>query len=187
MSNFTPRLALASAALAAILALGACATGTPPSDSYAETTLLNAEAKQSLEARVNAFDRDISRGNMAATVDYLPPKVVDLMIADTGMSREFLSAAVGAMLEGLTAEMRITGRHDINQALVGTTSAGNPYALIPSVARVDVDDQSMTEQGTTLAMIDGGTWYLAGLTDQETVDEIRQAYPEFRSVALPVR
>lgn len=187
MTRISPRSALAAAALAAVLALGACASGTPPSESYAQTTLLTADARQALEARVRSFDREINSGNMAATIDYLPPKIIAQMTAQTGASPEFMKAAAGAMLEGMTSSMRISGGHDLSKSLVGAAGNGQPYAVIPGVVRIVVDGESMTDQGYTLAMTDGGMWYLVALNDQESVGRLRSAYPEFRSAALPTR
>lgn len=187
MSLSVTRSILAAAAVAVALGLGACATGTPPSESYASTSLLSTSAKQSLEARVNAFDREVNRGNLGASVDYLPPKIIALLTEETGVSAEFVKAAAGAMLEGMTSDMNISGGHDLSQALVGTAGNGMPYAVIPGAAHVEIDGQSMTDQGYSLALLDGGTWYLVALNDQEAVDEVRQAYPEFQGVALPVR
>ena len=187
MTRFFRRPALAATALAAMLALGACATGTPPSESYAQTTLLSADARQSLDARVRAFDRDINRGNLSATVDYLPPKIIAQLTEETGTSPEFIKAAAGAMLKGMTSQMQIAGGHDLSKALVGAAGNGQPYAVVPGVVRITVDGEAMTDQGYTLAMTDSGTWYLVALNDQETVDNLRRAYPEFRSVALPTR
>ncbi len=184
MSRF-PRLA--ALALGAVLALGACATGTPPSQSYAETTLLTPEARQSLEARVRAFDREINRGNMAATIDYLPPKMIAQISAETGATPEFMRAAAGAMVEGMTAGMKISGGHDITKAVVGTTGTGAPYAVIPGMARISVGGETMDNPGYTLALTDAGKWYLVALNDQESITDIRKAYPEFNSVALPLR
>lgn len=178
---------LAAIALGAVLGLGACATGTPPSQSYAETTLLTAESRQALEKRLGAFDREINRGNMSATIDYLPPKIIALMSEETGASPEFMKAAAGAMMEGLTTGMKIRGGHDLSQALVGATENGQPYAVIPGAVRIDVRGESMTDQGYTLALTDAGTWYLVALNDQDFIAEVRRAYPEFRSVALPLR
>lgn len=184
----TPRLSFAALALTAILGLGACATtGTMASDSYATSTLLSADAKQALGARVTAFDRDMNSGNISAVMDYLPPKMIAQLSDSVGADPEFMKAAAGAMLEGLTRELTIAGRSDLSQALVGTAGNGNPYALVPGAASITAGKETMVQQGTTLALLDGGQWYLVGLSDAETVTDIRKAYPEFRGVALPVR
>lgn len=187
MPTLFPRKSFAALALAATLALGACATpGTMATESYASTTLMTPALKQSLNARVNAFDRDLNRGNISAVLDYLPPKMISDMSAGVDADPEFVKAAVGAMLDGMTRELKIAGRSDLSQALVGTTSAGNPYALVPGAATITAGGETMTQQGNTLALLDGGQWYLVGLSDAETVADIRKSYPEFRGVALPV-
>ncbi|WBU52223.1 hypothetical protein [Paracoccus sp. SCSIO 75233] len=185
--NFSlTRVSVAAIAVAATLALGACATmTTPASESYTTTTLLTEDAKQSLEARVNAFDRDLTQGNMASVVEYLPPKMIDMLAEEVGAPPEFLKAAVGSMIEGMTQEIDIVGYSDISQALVGTTSTGMPYALIPGAARFTAGGETFTDQSTTLALMDEGEWYLVGLSDAETVEDVREAYPEFRTVTLP--
>ena len=182
----TPRLSFATLALAAVLSLGACAvTGPMASDSYASTALLDAAAKQSLNARVAAFDRDMNRGDITAVMDYLPPKMLGQLAQEVGADPEFIKAAASAMLTGMTQELKIAGRSDLSQALVGTAGNGAPYVLVPGAARITAGKETMTTQGTTLALQDGGQWYLLGLADAETLADLRAAYPEFRSVALP--
>ncbi|WBU58204.1 hypothetical protein [Paracoccus sediminicola] len=186
MMFFTPRAALASLVLAATLGLSACApTGTPASESYASTSLLDSGQRQSLADRVAAFDRDLNSGNIAALVSYLPPRMIADLADEMGTSPEFATAAAGAMISGLTSELEIAGRSDISQALIGETDEGRPYALVPGVAQIRAGGQSATQQVTTLALIDGGEWYLLGLSDPETLTDLRRAYPEFRGVALP--
>lgn len=188
MTISTPRLSLAALALAAVLGLGACATTGPmASDSYATTTLLDAAAKQSLSARVAAFDRDMNRGNVTAVMDYLPPKMIAQLSEKVGADPEFIKAAAGAMLTGMTREIKISGRSDLSQALVGTAGNGQPYALVPGAANITAGKETMTTQGTTLALQDSGQWYLIGLSDADTLADLRAAYPEFRNVALPIR
>lgn len=187
MPTLFPRKTLAALALGATLALGACATpGTMATESYATSTLMTPALKQSLNARVAAFDRDLNRGNLGAVVDYLPPKMIADLSAGVDADPEFLKAAVGAMLDGMTRELKIAGRSDLSQALVGTTAAGNPYALVPGAVTITAGRELMTQQGNTLALLDGGQWYLVGLSDAETAADIRKSYPEFRGVALPV-
>ncbi|NHF71935.1 hypothetical protein [Paracoccus xiamenensis] len=179
------RLTFAAVALTAVLGLGACATSVPPSESYAATSLLNDAAKQSLKARVNAYDAELRRGNLGATIDYLPPRLAAVFAEKSGISAQQAKANMDARVAGTRSEIRIAGGHDLSQALVGTAGNGMPYAVIPAAARATAGGLSLTEQGNTLAVLDGGTWYLAALTDDEAIAEIRQAYPEFRRVALP--
>lgn len=191
MTLTKPRLSFAALAIAAVLSLGACATtGTPATQSYASTALLSADAKQALDARVAAFDRNINRGNMQVIFDYLPPKMLQEMrqLAEReDVNPEVLQIIMGSMLQGIARELKMTGRHDMSQALVGTTGSGTPYVLVPGAARVTAGAETMTTQGVSLALLDGGQWYLLGLSDQEVLTNLRRTYPEFRGVALPVK
>ncbi|MDO5605628.1 MAG: hypothetical protein Q4G25_10770 [Paracoccus sp. (in: a-proteobacteria)] len=183
----SPRRTLAALLVAASLGLAGCAPGITASDTFSETTLITDQAKQSLSARVASFDRDINRGSIGNAVNYLPPRMLAQLSDDTGVPVEFLRAAGGAMLDGMTREMTVRSRTDLSQALVGTTTTGRAYALIPGVAVITARGQTLTQQGNTLALTDDGQWYLIGLGDQDTLDDIRRAYPEFRGVNLPVR
>ena len=53
--------------------------------------------------------------------------------------------------------------------------------------RVTAGAETMTTQGVSLALLDGGQWYLLGLSDQEVLTNLRRTYPEFGGVALPVK
>lgn len=188
MTLTKPRLSFAALAIAAVLSLGACATTGPmASDSYTTTTLLSAEAKQSLNARVAAFDRDMNRGNINSVIEYLPPKMIANLSEKVGADPEFIKAAAGAMLSGMTRNLKFSGRSDLSQALVGTAGNGMPYALVPGVANITAGKETMTTRGTNLALQDGGQWYLIGLSNEETLTDLRAAYPEFRGVPLPIR
>ena len=182
------RLSLSALAIAVALGLGACATTTTPAtDSYTTTTLLSAQDKQSLSARFADFDRDLNRRDIRAVIDYLPPKMIDNLSTEVGVDPDFIKAAAGAMLTGLTRDLKFAGRSDLSQALVGTAGNGQPYALVPGAATITAGKETMIQQSTTLAMRDGGQWYLLGLADDQAVTDLRAAYPEFRGVALPVR
>lgn len=180
------RKILSALAVAALLGLGACTSGVPASERFAESTILTAESRQSLTARVNAFDRAVNSGNMKKTLDFLPPKVVAIKAEEAGMTPEFAKATIGAMLTGMTRDLKITGRSDLSKSVVGKTSADRPYVIYPTAARLVVDGESMDDQGNALALLDEGQWYLMDLGDDDEIANLRQAYPDFRSVPLNV-
>lgn len=182
-----PRFSLTALAVAALLGLSACAGGVAPTDNFTDTTLLTADSRQALTSRIKDFDREISRSNMQAIVNFLPPKLIALKAEEAGASPEFVKAAIATMMKGVLGDMKFTGRSDLSQALVGTAGNGQPYAIIPTVAQVELGGEKMTQQGLTLALLDGGQWYLVGLTEQNIVDDVKAAYPEFSSVNLPFK
>ncbi|MBL4558667.1 MAG: hypothetical protein JKP98_21220 [Rhodobacteraceae bacterium] len=70
---------------------------------------------------------------------------------------------------------------------MGTTEGGAPYALIPTETIMRSGSRGRYRFASqTLALRDGGLWYLVQLTEAGDAELVREVYPDFADVALEV-
>lgn len=63
---------------------------------------------------------------------------------------------------------------------------GEPYALIPTEVVMDAGGaDKILAKSQTLALLDGGAWYLLRVNEDQQVTVMRQVYPEFAEVEFP--
>ena len=65
---------------------------------------------------------------------------------------------------------------------------GTFYALIPShtIMEVKARQNRFKASGQTLALMDGGKWYLLRVSEPRQVGMVRAVYPRFKSVEFKI-
>ena len=122
-----------------------------------------------------------------AVLDFMPPKVASLFAKKMGMEpAAFRSQIVMQIQETMKlVKFESFGMEAGNMAFK-EGAAGEPFALVPTrTVMIMPDGQKVAATSHTLALLDGGKWYLARVEDATQVSMLREAYPEFANVEIP--
>lgn len=140
-------------------------------------------------AIASVFDRlaaDISSGNMAGTLDVMPPALLQQMATQVGVSTDQLKEMVATQAAQAMEQVKIEETtYDLDTAQKATSSAGRDYALIPTRTVMQMGSDRVEATGTTLALEDGGKWYLLRLDSPEHLAMIGQLYPDLAGLTAP--
>jgi hypothetical protein len=139
--------------------------------------------KAALDAKVEALKLALTEKRYGALATDIPPKLLALMAAKAGMPREEFVKLIGEQVGKAMAGSSIDA-FDIKSGEILTLTTGAVYALLPSVARLTVNDQKAISRGHILAMVDGGKWYLARVSERQWPLFV-EAYPDYASVEIP--
>lgn len=146
------------------------------------------DQRAALEARVAEFSATMTDGDMADLLGYTPPPVRATLAEMSGMDEaqlvEAMRAAMDAAMQGATIE---GFSMDVDAATVEETPDGSrAFVLIPTTTDVAVEGQgTMRAASQTLALEDGGEWWLVRIDDPQQTMILAQAYPEFAGVTFP--
>ncbi|MEM7695543.1 MAG: hypothetical protein AAF318_13905 [Pseudomonadota bacterium] len=148
---------------------------------------LTRDQSAALDARLSAFEAAVRTSDYAVMVDVMPPRILEGLAAQTGTSVDRWKASFQSMLrqsfeEATLLEFSMTPE----RATTGATGDGIEYALIPTKTQIVMNAVGRIESSAhTLALFDGGRWYLMRLGDPAQMAELRRAYPGFAAVDLP--
>jgi hypothetical protein len=172
--NFSP-----SVILALVLPTGAAFADPVP-----------ANLRSGLSDSVETFEAAIAQGDFAATFDFMPPKVLDLLAAQAGMSVDEVLIATKTDIEVAMATISIDEfGMDVAAADWQVTPDGQlGFALIPTVTLLSVPDMGQLKgKSETVAFpAEDGSWYLIRIDDASQVSLLQAAYPAFVGVDFPV-
>ncbi|MBN9291547.1 MAG: hypothetical protein J0H36_10650 [Hyphomicrobium denitrificans] len=125
---------------------------------------LNDAEKASLSATVSDFNGAIKSANIDRISQTVPLQLLK-------------SAMDEAPLEAFSM--------DVKNAAFKETPQGEPYALIPTEVALAIDGKRFKVSTHTLALIDGETWYLVRVSEQQQIALLREAYPNFVAEEFP--
>lgn len=147
---------------------------------------LSASDMTALDARIALFDKAIETNDFEAIGSVVPPKLIAAMAEQFGMEPAQLTASMHQAMENAMSQVTVMSyAMDTSSATVSETSAGRPYALIPSTIVMKVDNSTMQGDNKTLAFADEGVWYLVRIDDANQVRFLTLAYPEFKGIDFP--
>jgi hypothetical protein len=164
---------LAAVAAATLLAVPAAAAEIEQAD------------RDAIAARIEQFNSAVGGGNLASTLDYMPARLLDHMASKFGMTTDQLKeatiAAIAATAETVTFE---SFGMDLDKAAFETTPDGSRvYGLIPTETVMSIEGGGkMRATSETLALEDGGEWYLIRVDEPNQVLMLKEVYPEFADV-----
>jgi hypothetical protein len=149
-----------------------------------------ADLQGSLSSSVETFEAAIGSGDFGALFDYMPPKVLELLAAQSGMSVDDVLVAAEAQIEAAMETVTFDSfGMDVAAADWQMTPDGAlGYAMIPTETVMTITDMGkMKAVSDTIAFQgeDGG-WYLVRIDDPSQVTLLQTAYPEFVGVDFPV-
>ncbi|NHF71934.1 hypothetical protein [Paracoccus xiamenensis] len=168
-------------------ALIAClATGLP-------ATAQTAEDIATVNSLANELERITIAGDIAASLQFLPPTLLDKNAEAQGMTRAEFDAM---MTESMTEMAQLSS---VRESVIDTTQMvwqalpdGTLFAIIPTRNVLEVtlnDDEApmvIEENSTTLALQDQGAWRVVRAGSATQQDSLRNAFPWLGQVDLPV-
>lgn len=164
-------------ALAAVLFMAACAT---PYD-------IPAEDSAALAQRITSFEQAFVSGNTTEVINVIPPRLIAAIAAEGGVSEKALRRQMETLTKQATAKVKIVSfGMALDRATFLTTPSGRPYGLIPTQTVVQAPNgQKLQSDNNTLALEDGGKWYLIRIDEGRQMELMREAYPAFQGVTFP--
>ncbi|TDR87089.1 hypothetical protein [Enterovirga rhinocerotis] len=141
--------------------------------------------RSALARTVSRFDDAMRRKSIPTIIDIVPPRIVAHIAAQHGIDPGTLRRSmIEQTRAALNPSVLRAFRMDLARARYGATPSGAPYALIPTATTVRSGGRDIESRSNTLAMMDGGRWYLLDLNQPSRVAIFTQVYPEFRGVPL---
>ena len=163
-----------------------CAMMTFMSPVRVEARSLTNGERTALFESVAAFNAAMGSMDLRRVVDVVPPRLLDHIGRQAGVSRpQLIEAMVAAMQTGFAQITIESFSMDVDAARYATTSNGEPYAFIPTRTIVSTNAGRLRTNSNALALIDGGKWYLLTLDDPGNLQLFRQLYPQFQGVTFP--
>jgi hypothetical protein len=151
-------------------------------------TELTKAQSEALTARVLSFDAAMKANSMKDIMGVVPPKVLDAIAKQFGISTEQLIAATQQQFDEAMKTVKFESFvMDLDKLEVVQLADGTPYALIPTETVIDLGENGgrMRAKSTTLGLLDGETWYLVRIEDPQQVAILKQVYPAFADVTFP--
>ncbi|QDH73761.1 hypothetical protein [Brevundimonas sp. M20] len=149
---------------------------------------VKAEDRAAIQVRIDQLTGLIGQGDLVGAVDVIPILLQDAMAARFGMSRDQIKPAMRQAMAGMLDGVHIDGYGmDLAAAeTLMTPTAGRTYLLIPTWTEMTIQGAGRFRADTqTLAIEDGGEWYLIRVEDAPQQALLREVYPEFVGVESP--
>ncbi len=168
------------------IALGLIVAMTMGSIGFAEGRELTTAERTGLAATLDAFDAAMRGRDFERIIATIPPRVLQALADKSGVPIEQLKAvAIEQTKQAMTAATIVSFGMDLPNATFAETTDGTPYALIPTETVMQFAGKKMRAAAQTLALLDGGEWYLLRVSDDAQVEILKQVYPAFAGVELP--
>jgi hypothetical protein len=148
---------------------------------------LSEAEKASLATTVEGFDAAMAAGDFETIVKTIPPRVLEHIAKQAGVDVAILRQIVIAQMKAALAEVKLVSfGMDVAAAEHKELPNGEPYVLIPTETVMDAGESGkLRAKSHTLALLDGGAWYLLRVNEAQQVEIMRQVYPEFADVEFP--
>lgn len=168
-----------AATLAILLAFAAPALGQEVSEAQ----------KQALGDRIASFDTAMRANDVAGIMSVVPPPVLEKIAATYGASVEQVIEATQQQMDQIMADVTFESfSMDLAAAEYTTLPDGTIYALVPTETVIDLGKEyggKMRAKSSTLALLDGETWYLIRVDDAQQVQMLKEVYPALVGIEFP--
>jgi hypothetical protein len=172
------RARLAIAAVLALVIVAGSAWARPLSD----------QERASLSATIESYNTAVRAGDYAHMAQSMPPKIVGAVAVRVGKSSDqvvgLMTKAIEQTLQGGAVKIESFAL-DLGNADHKELASGAPYVLIPTETTIAVGGRRVRERSLTLALLDGGKWFLLRINSAAQVQILRDGYPDFTSVEFP--
>lgn len=147
---------------------------------------LTSSERDGLKAQVGQFNDAMTKLDFDVIGATIPPKVLSHIAKTAGVPEDQLKLAIGAQMKQALAAVKIVDfSMDLEKAEYRETPDGTPYALLPTVTRMDANGTKMEASSSTLALMDEGKWYLLRIDSANQLSMLRAVYPAFAAVEVP--
>lgn len=151
----------------------------------------SAEDEAAIRAASDRLMEVLLSGDMTPSVDLMAPGIIAAGAEMTSLEPEKFKDLMRLQVAQLkdVAEIREAGM-SVDDMTWHETGDGTPYALIPTHSVIAMKAESgghqvFEQNSQTLALEDGGTWYLIRTSDPAQQQMLADAYPSFSGVAFP--
>lgn len=156
------------------------------SHGIAAARTLSGDEVGSLKATVERFDAAMHGSDYGVVVDTIPPRVLSHIAEQAGLDRDKLrTLVIGMTKQALETVKLVSFGMDTSKLEEKQLADGTPFALIPTVTVMDAGNGKISVNSHTLALIDGGAWYLLRVSEVQQIEILRKVYPEFAGVVFP--
>ena len=147
---------------------------------------VTAQDREAVAGLIEQLDAGMESGDMMSAMDVVPPALFEAMAEAMGLSPEEMRGAIDAALEQAMAGVEIVSHEmRLDDAREGETSEGRPYLLVPTETVMKAGEDTVRNESDTLALEDGGAWYLVRIDDLNQVAMVQEVYPDFAGVEFP--
>lgn len=145
---------------------------------------LTPDQQAGLEARIASFDNAMRTSDMTGILGVIPPAVLTQIATNYGVTSADLVASAQEQIDEALKSIAIESfGMDLAAAEAIDLADGTTYVMIPTETVMDLGEAGkMRSVSETLAILDGGTWYLMAVDDLEQIAVLRQVYPAFVDV-----
>ena len=138
-----------------------------------------------VEARIAQLDAVVSSGDLAGAMEVVPPRLFRTIAERGGATEAQLLSAMREMIRTQLAGVTVVS-YDMDLAAAPpllTPDGKQTYLLIPTVLVLDIPGAGKVQVSTrTLALADGGDWYLIRVEEAQQVGLLRELWPSFADV-----
>ena len=148
---------------------------------------LTSTQRDTLAARIESFDAAMKASDMAVVLGVVPPKMLDKIAVSSSVTTAQLIAATQEQIDEALKSMTIVSfGMALENAEIAALADGSPYALIPTETVIDMGEGGKYRaRSSTLGLLDGETWYLVRIEDEQQVALLKEIYPAFADVVFP--
>ncbi|WP_343312589.1 hypothetical protein AAIB41_06995 [Brucella sp. BE17] len=152
--------------------------------SAAQARDVTAEEKQKLEATIASFDKAMRNEDYESITDTIPPRVLEFIAKQANVDVDTLRGVVIQQTKAALGSVKLEDfGMDTAATKFETLSNGEPFALIPTKTVMNSEETGkIVAKADTLAVLDGGNWYMVRVSEVQQLAILRKAYPEFASV-----
>ncbi|MAM60720.1 hypothetical protein [Maritimibacter sp. UBA3975] len=142
--------------------------------------------KAAVQAVTQSFAQDFKSNNFEGVLNAMPPRVLDYMSRQTGIPANQLASTLAKQMSVFMDDVKVEKFNmNMNRMATGTTNDGIDFAFIPTRTTVKGPEGRQTTNTQTLALQDGGAWYLVRIEQAQQYEIVKAVYPGFANVRLP--
>lgn len=168
---------------AVLVAAGLCLMALPA----AAQTFSDPDRAQ-VEARIARLDAVISSGDLAGAMEVVPPRLLRTIAERAGATEAELMEAMRDLIRTQLVGVSVV---DYEMDLAAATPTLTPdgsltYLMIPTTLIMEIGGGNRIRvRNQTLALEDGGEWYLIRVQEAAQVSLVRELWPAFAGVDFP--
>jgi hypothetical protein len=116
----------------------------------------------------------------------ISPALLDAMAKTYNVPSDQLKPAIIQQMQQAMQTVKVDSYSmDVDSADYEETADGTPYALLPSEVVMEIGGNKTKSTADTLALLDGGNWYLVNVGQKQQADILKSVYPSFADVTFP--
>lgn len=147
---------------------------------------LSGAERDALAQKVQSFDAAMRASDYDEVTRIIPPRVIAAIAESAGVGVKDLRKIIVDQMSATFASVKIVSfGMDLGKAEFRGLADGTPYVLVPTETVVEADGAKTAVRSFSLALIDGGEWYLLRVDDPQQLAILRRVYPGFANVEFP--